>query len=315
MLGLHEFIAAFWLLQSLWSGVSGAPAPVNSIKMKVVNQAGAPIELFWVDAYSRKAKDGLIKQTTKPIRNNTDTTINSYDTHSFVAKFLKPVDGVDEQPQVKFVKGPREETVLVSYDEKTNTMSAKQTTKFNEIMDTVSSATKTCSDLPGDGFSSCIATAIMDDIATITDAKVQLTKYRDLIAYRLRNYTCADPTMNSSVPERSYNHVIDDKSYTFDVLLDTDHAKIWTIDDFVTAEECAVLERHGRPRLRSATVAAEDGTSIVSENRKAQQAHYNLRAYDHSEPLWPLYSRVLTATNHHTGFRIQPVGEGYCGPQ
>ena len=59
------------------------------------------------------------------------------------------------------------------------------------------------------------------------------------------------------------------------VHLDTSHAKIWTVDNFITDDECKVLMDHGRPKLRRATVAAEDGSSIVSENRKAQQASYD----------------------------------------
>ncbi len=70
--------------------VISAAAPVNSIPVKVVNHAGAPIELWWIDTYKN---DGtLIKQTSKPIRNSTDAVINSYDTHQFLVKFLKAGD-------------------------------------------------------------------------------------------------------------------------------------------------------------------------------------------------------------------------------
>jgi len=288
---------------ALWFSVCSAVAPVNSVAMKITNHAGAPIELFWVDTYKN---DGtLIKQTSKPIRNNSDTSINSYDTHQFIAKFLKPIKGA----QVRFTKGPREESILITYDPETNEMKAKQTTKFNEIMDTVHAATKSCSDLKGDKLAACIANGIMDDVQAITDAKTQMGKYRDLISSRLRNYTCEDPKMNSSEPVRSFEETILKKKLTFDILLDTDHAKIWTIEDFITPEECQVLIKHGRPRLARATVAAEDGSSVVSENRKAQQASYNLHANKQSDPLWPLYNRVLEVTNFHAGFNLKPPGQ------
>lgn len=208
----HRLSLALIALVGLISSIVATVAPANSILMKVVNHAGAPIELFWIDTYKN---DGtLIKQTTKPIRNGTDTSINSYDTHQFMVKFLKPVKGA----QVRFTKGPREETVLVNYDPDTNEMTVKQTTKFNDILETVNEATKSCADLKGEKLSACIANGIMDDIQAITDAKTQMGKYRDLIASRLRNYTCEDPLMNSSEPIRSFDHSILGKKLTFDVL-------------------------------------------------------------------------------------------------
>jgi hypothetical protein len=55
-------------------------------------------------------------------------------------------------------------------------------------------------------------------------------------------------------------------------------------------------------------VAAEDGSSVISENRKAQQASYTLHANGPNDPLWPLYNRVLATANHHAGYNLQPPG-------
>jgi hypothetical protein len=45
----------------------------NSAQLKLVNDAGTPIELYWVK--SNEAEKTLIKQTTKPLRNGTDTWV------------------------------------------------------------------------------------------------------------------------------------------------------------------------------------------------------------------------------------------------
>ena len=88
-------------------------------------------------------------------------------------------------------------------------------------------------------------------------------------------------------------------------MYDTDHAKIWVAHDFITDEECDHLLRHGGPRLARATVAGEDGTSVISESRKAQQANYNMNKDGaESDPLYPLYKRVFQATNHHTNYNL-----------
>lgn len=44
------------------------------IQLKLVNNAGAPIELYWMK--SDDAEKPLIKQTPKPLRNGTDTWVN-----------------------------------------------------------------------------------------------------------------------------------------------------------------------------------------------------------------------------------------------
>lgn len=64
--------------------VTAEVAPPGSVPMRVINHAGAPIELYWINIFERHRP--LVKQTQKAIRNNTETQINSYNTHSFVVK-------------------------------------------------------------------------------------------------------------------------------------------------------------------------------------------------------------------------------------
>jgi len=298
------FSLLLFLFTTLVNVRAKAVAPVNSISMKIVNNAGAPIELFWKNIYTTPIE--LVKQTQKPVRNSSDVSINSYDTHEFVIMFL---DGKRKQ-QGEFAKGPKEEVITVGFDTEKNEFTIKQSTKFDEIMDTIRVATDECANLRGDAFSKCVADGVADDITRITEAKSTLVKYRDVMSSRLRNYTCIDETMETSEPERTYPISILGKTYDVNVMMDMPHSKIWTVDNFVTPEECAVLEKHGRPLLRRATVAAEDGSSVVSEHRKAQQASYNFHQQNPGkDPLWPLYNRVLAITNRHAGMRLQPPGQ------
>jgi hypothetical protein len=184
------------------------------------------------------------------------------------------------------MKGPREEVVTINYDE-VNGLTAKQTTKFDEILDTIKSSTQTCGDLRGDAFSACVANAIVDDVVKLTDSKTEMKAARDAMATRLRNYTCLDDSLNTSEPINTYNINMDGLDYEVNVLYDKPSSKIWYVDDFITDDECKILIDHGRPRLRRATVAAEDGTSIVSESRKAQQTSYSKHLEQpETDPLW-----------------------------
>ena len=66
---------------------------------------------------------------------------------------------------------------------------------------------------------------------------------------------------------------------------------------------------HGTPKLRRATVVAEDGSFVVSESRKANQADYQFSGPLSDDPLGELYQRVLNMTNAHTGLQLQRGGQ------
>mmetsp|Transcript_932 Transcript_932/g.1250 ORF Transcript_932/g.1250 Transcript_932/m.1250 type:complete len:429 (-) Transcript_932:552-1838(-) len=286
--------------------VNGSVVPPGSVPMKLVNHAGSPIELFWVDIYSHIGD--LVKQTPKPLRNSTSTQINSYDTHKFVVKSLDP----KKNSSAEFVKGPKEEDFIVTSDPETNELKVIQKVKNSEIMEKINLAASMCQKnyTAGSEFSSCVANEIMEDVARLSDSKTTMATYSDLMASRLRNYTCADDTMPSTEPSSSYQVVIDETEYTLGIFLNMTNAKIWKVDNFITEEECGVLIEHGRSRLTRATVAAEDGSSVLSKARQANQASYNLHKHNpETDPLWNLFQRVLGVTNVHTGMNLKPPGQ------
>ena len=139
-----------------------------------------------------------------------------------------------------FTKGPREEVVTIGYDSTAKKMTVKQTTKFDEIMDKIKLSTETCSGLPDEEFTKCVADGVIDDVNRLTDSKSQLARYRDLISSRLRNYTCEDPEMESTTPLSTTVMKSSGKEIVVDTLLDTPHAKIWKSDEFITEDECKV---------------------------------------------------------------------------
>jgi hypothetical protein len=49
-------------------------APPGSVVMRLANNAGKPVELFWINIF--EADRPLVKQTAKPLRNGTDTSVN-----------------------------------------------------------------------------------------------------------------------------------------------------------------------------------------------------------------------------------------------
>lgn len=178
-----------------------------------------------------------------------------------MVKYLNPLKG----SETRFVKGPREEVITVTFNDTSKMLHVVQTTKFDEIMDTIKIATKSCGDVQKEDFSKCVAKGVVGEISKHTDSKQKIVKYRDMMSSRLRNYTCDDSTMTTTEPERVYPMQIGKESYNVNVHLDLPASKIWSVNNFITQEECDILLNHGTPLLKRATVAAEDGSSVVSE--------------------------------------------------
>eukprot|EP00607_Mallomonas_marina_P004472 CAMPEP_0182438584 /NCGR_PEP_ID=MMETSP1167-20130531/85874_1 /TAXON_ID=2988 /ORGANISM="Mallomonas Sp, Strain CCMP3275" /LENGTH=385 /DNA_ID=CAMNT_0024632015 /DNA_START=222 /DNA_END=1378 /DNA_ORIENTATION=- len=210
---------------------------------------------------------------------------------------------------VEFVKGPKEEVITVDVADNNKMYNIHQMTKSEELKENTRRVTSECmkEKTSSRDFTDCVTNKLSTKVQKMADDKEEIEKYRNLISARLRNYTCADPDMKTSTPISTHEFTVGGKTYDIQTMFNTSHAKIWAIENFLTDEECNQFIEYGRPRLRRATVAAEDGSSTISENRKAQQAGYDLRRRPNDPPLESLSSYI--ACNKKTGFRLQPDGQ------
>lgn len=179
--------------------------------------------------------------------------------------------------KVSFIKSSKDETVTIRLNSADNSLRAIQRTKTGELLANAREGIAACSQLgnPSD-IENCIYDSMEEPLMSLEHSKLQLSKQRDRMALRLRNYTCADSTMQSTEPIREEPLIVHHHEYIAKVYFENDHATIFGVDDFITDRECDILMEYGRPRLRRATVAADDGSSIISESRKAQQASYEI---------------------------------------
>lgn len=130
----------------------------------------------------------------------------------------------------------------MSYDPVTRNLTVVQKTKLDELMDKIKSATKDCDKLDGEAFSDCVSDVILKDIAKLTESKDLMIGYRDVMATRLRDYVCHDPNVEDTNTTSTTSYVDGQKrSFNSAYYLDTNHAKIWVIEDFVSDSECASL--------------------------------------------------------------------------
>lgn len=296
---------------------------LSSCRYQLVNLAGRPIELFWIDPNGRD----LVPQSKKPQRNNTDINIHSYNTHSFSVRLWKHI----KDSEANFTKGPEEEVIRVFFDEERQKLRLEQATKATDSADMIMKAGDKCQLETDDKlFQECIARMMVQETTKIAEMQAVMMDYRDSSAQVMRNYTCADPKLKTTDVLRSYEYNHIENVFKVDVLLDQDAAKIWTVDNFISEEECDILENHARPNLMQATVSGIGGKSEVSSSRKAQQAAYDFPSDIRSDQLWsvlpfislhycsvmlilnvcrPLYDRVVSLVNHHAKFNLLPEGQ------
>eukprot|EP00981_Chlorochromonas_danica_P004477 scaffold902_cov254-Ochromonas_danica.AAC.23 len=254
-------------------------APVNSIPMKVVNHAGRPINFFWIDANN---PSNLVSQTSKPLRNSSVANVNSYEGHAFRVKLRDEIPGTETD----FVKGPSEETVTITFDEDRQQLIADVQSREDELNAKIRRFAEGCQ-ARGEDLKTCLSQEILQEIQKMQDEKKLITHYRNIMANRLRNYTCDDDELETTAPQESRVYNLGGRQYPMGLYLDHDDAKIWTLDNFVSNEECQHIIENSRPHLKKATVAGEDGLDSISDSRRAQQTGYEFDLNTApSDPLW-----------------------------
>ncbi|RYH14900.1 hypothetical protein EON65_32745 [archaeon] len=239
----------------------------------MVNHAGQPVNLFWIDISNRT---NLVSQTTKPLRNHSVAQINSYDGHEFMVKLRDGPDGTE----AVFVKGPSEETVTIEFDETEQTLVTRVRTKEDDLLEMVEKHVRTCQAQQDSSLADCLSQEILKEVAKMDEVKQTISTYRNLIATQLRSYTCNDESLIPTTPDKSKSLRIGERVYNVSIYLDHEDAKIWTIDNFISPEDCDYLMDTARPHLLRATVSGEGGKDTLSEHRKAQQMSFELNEDD-----------------------------------
>lgn len=306
----HHFMLLNYMLAilSILRVVNGS----QSVSMKIINQAGFPIELFWINTFESELS--YVMQTDKPIRNDTSYSINSFDTHEFQVRFLN--EGIGSP--TNFRKGPlNDEIITVLFNPDEESLYVTQEQKHDDIRNSIReaimnhSSNNSCASFSYDSeeFYKCLADHVSPKILSIDDSAQRFKSSWSKLSDRLRDYICNDETLETSNITNAYGAQYENFKFKVDELFSDSHAKIWKVDNFITPYECEILEKFGRPRLHRATVNDGAGGSMVSDARKAQQATYGFQNPKTEDPLWPLYNRVLAVVNSHSNYTMLPDGQ------
>jgi len=250
-----------------------------------------------------------------PVDPERSMRIGTYENHKFVIQLSPHIPGVE----TIFKKGKGEEEVFMQYNADSGTITAltaqqeesiqrsvrigremaerhkgkepvvslqqpRHIRNTSDVVESVDLAMAHCSSQRGDNFTACLASNLIDDFDKHKAESAVFSDIYSSMASRLRNYTCGDSTMQTSTPIASYDVSLPDRDVTVNVLLNKTSSKIWLVDNFVSDEECDILQNTARPLLSRATVAGPDGRPTLSEHRKANQARYDVA--NDTDPLW-----------------------------
>lgn len=191
---------------------------------------------------------------------------------------------------VQFTKGPKEEKIIITYDEHSGQMKVTQTTTVHETIDKIGAAVERCrlnklEENSGD----CMAEVILAEMADIQQATDTMKKYRDIMTSHVERYACMDGQLNVTEPEKSITVKPDPRSpesFKMDTVVDMPHAKIWRYKKFLQDGECAWIDSMEVPTEAPAT--AEVG--INGEVSRVNSA-------GHSDNLRPIYNGFSTTVD------------------
>lgn len=134
---------------------------------------------------------------------------------------------------------------------------------------------------------------------------------RRRIAGLAENYTCSDPTRETTPPmeERLWTH--NGVTRKVGVLHSRPSSQIHILHNFISPEECDAVNQAAQPTLHRGTVADGKGGSRLSEARKAWQAGLtvNWAAEEAGDPIAAVSRRLLDYINHATGYNMSTAGQ------
>jgi hypothetical protein len=249
----------------------------------VINYAGAPINIYWVNTFQKDID--YVPQTKKPVRNNTEAAINSYDTHQFQVRFLD-----DSDAEVVFTKGPEDETIYVKYDEEKNELYIQQISDVDKLMEFFNEELDKCfyNHNAEESLADCISDSVVEEMSRIEKTKSVMKYYQDIMSDKLMHYACNDKNKELTKSSKEFRFRFLGDLYHGQEYADTDQMKIFTVNNFLTAEDCAVVKQRHEGYFTEKRIKRNLKNPSTSE--------YTLEMKE--DPLWTLYSKSLYFLNY-----------------
>ncbi|KAL7558509.1 hypothetical protein ACA910_008106 [Epithemia clementina (nom. ined.)] len=273
--------------------------------LSVWNEADCPVEVYWIQSET----ETLIRMSDpdRQIPPGDIVSWNSYISHEFLAterdggkasrscRFtLLEEESSEPHVAVSITKDFQcqfmDHTQIVSKME-TRNIFAKCQHLQNPELDAHNSVTKLVE---------CIEDAVSKKLETLYNEQSHEIALRKEVARLGENVQCANASVDTSpsLSDHLWHYGREVRNYQVMVKHDRPSSKIHVIQDFVSPEECKVMEDAVKLTLAPALVFdGQGGNSINNQHRKASQAAINVSSLDSPYPLQQLAHRIYAYTN------------------
>jgi hypothetical protein len=334
------FLFALLLALSLPSSTLSAKQTSRGIRIK--NSSNSLLALYWISV----PKGQYVNQMTADLLPGASANINSFVGHTFAVVRLSGGCYLPDRVTVAGTASPGDEVTVCDEDRFSVSMGENQVIiasggdKNNKntggafkvvleddnvrVMEGVTDSVDAClerssaSDVAAGATKACLEQAIIKKVNEINDKYEFEKTLRIDMAKLIENYTCADANLPTSKPlEKTtwkYKRASDgfsEHARKVEVLFDNKFAKVHTIQDFISQEECAAVEKKAAKSLHRATVADDGGGSKYTPNRKALQSGVTVDwdKEKSGDAIAVLSRRIYEYTNHVTNFNLSVEGQ------
>jgi hypothetical protein len=148
---------------------------------------------------------------------------------------------------------------------------------------------------------------------------------RTRISAMAENYTCSDPTLETTAPLNIRTWMHGGRAHTVHILHERPSSNIHVVHNFIQPHECEAIRLAAQSTLHRGTVADGKGGSRLSESRKAWQAGIKVDYDKQDNPIADVSRRLFAYANDVTGYNmtldgqedimsIQYFGDGVANP-
>jgi hypothetical protein len=279
----------------------------DAVHFVLVNEAQGPVFLWWIHPQTGE----LVLQTSSAIRHSQTQKINSYASHAFA---VTKVYDQSYDEQTSFVVPSVDVQIYVRQDPDTKRIRVHVQNPavrlWNLVLEAVGSCAERSPGLIGLQQPSLLEEC-PDAIPLINSPFLEikeLSRIRERQTLLLRNYTCADNELETTLPIHStfWNGL------PYNMVFKAHGVEIGVVENFVSDQECEALISRAEPLLSRASVIGEGGKSVISNARKASAAMVSPDRKDPNDVLVGLQDRAIAFVNTRTGYNLSwPGQEGF----
>jgi len=291
-------------------------SPDKSRKIELVNQSGKNLVVNWINPDT-----GESVPMSGDFNNGAKTTFDSFVNHTFAIHepSTSPSCGVDEEDcGVQFITGNGiSDQVAVAKEN----MEAAYQDSATKARDVTNAALERCrqvakANLATGQDSKHVMSELVSCLDDTTTALLQQqneeiafqSKIRRDIAAQLENYTCSDPTRETTAPQeiRIWTHEDfpgSNITRKIGILHNRPDSQIHALENFISKEECDAIAEAASKNLHRGTVADGTGGSRLSDHRKAWQAA--IKVHWEKENAGDLIARVVRRIYDYTNDALQ----------